>query len=93
MMKEKTSRETRIPLKIQIMTKIRKIIILAVTGMALALSACNNSGGHTQNFNLDTAKLKSGEIYYQCEMNPEVISDSAGHCPKCDMELIEKVKR
>lgn len=47
----------------------------------------------SQVFNLDTTKLSSGATYYQCEMHPEVISDKAGNCLKCGMELSEMKKK
>ena len=43
----------------------------------------------SQTFDLDTTKLKSGDIFYQCSMDPEVISDRPGSCPKCEMDLSE----
>ena len=46
----------------------------------------------SQVYDLDTTKLASGAIFYQCEMNPEVISDKEGNCPKCGMELTEMKK-
>lgn len=27
---------------------------------------------------------------YTCEMHPDVVSDKAGKCPKCGMDLIRK---
>jgi len=27
---------------------------------------------------------------YTCSMHPEVVADSAGKCPKCGMDLVEK---
>ena len=47
----------------------------------------------SQVFNLDTNKLASGATYYQCEMDPEVISDNPGNCPKCGMALSEMKKQ
>lgn len=41
----------------------------------------------SQTFNLDTTKLKSGDAFYQCEMDLDVLSDKPGNCPKCNMEL------
>ena len=35
----------------------------------------------------DTSKLV-GAVKYTCTMHPEVISDTAGHCPKCGMEMV-----
>ena len=46
-----------------------------------------------QIFNLDTTKLKRGMVFYQCEMHPEVLSDKAGSCPKCGMDLEKGVKK
>ena len=43
----------------------------------------------SQTFNFDTTRLKSGESFFQCDMDPEVISDKAGSCPKCGMDLTE----
>jgi len=59
---------------------------------AIAFSACNNSGtekGNTdpQKSNADTSKMMSA-VKYTCTMHPEVISDTAGHCPKCGMDLV-----
>ena len=79
---------------------MRKSIIISA-GFAFMFGACNNSsnkseettGNASQTFNLDTTKLKSGETFYQCEMNPEVLSDKAGSCPKCGMELSEIKKQ
>lgn len=52
-------------------------------------SAKTKGGSTSQTFNLDTAKLKKGDVFYQCEMDPEILSDKPGNCPKCEMELSE----
>ncbi len=46
-----------------------------------------------QQFNVDTTKLKTGDVFYQCEMNPEVLSDTSGSCPKCGMDLVKITKK
>ena len=46
-----------------------------------------------QIFDLDTTKLKSGETFYQCSMDLEVLSDQPGSCPKCGMDLSEMKKQ
>jgi ABC-type oligopeptide transport system substrate-binding subunit len=56
-------------------------------------STTTQSANTSQTFNLDTTKLTSGATFYQCEMNPEVLSDKAGNCPKCGMELSEMKKQ
>lgn len=54
----------------------------------------NSSATNTsQVFNLDTSTLASGATFYQCEMDHEVISDKAGECPTCGMELTELKKQ
>ncbi len=75
--------------------KIKKAILLSAATIAILLGACNsstNNNSTTQTFNLDTTRLKSGEAFYQCKMDPEVLSDKAGNCPKCEMELSEMKK-
>ena len=42
---------------------------------------------------IDTTKLAAGAVYYQCPMHLEVMSDKAGTCPKCDMELEKRTNR
>lgn len=42
---------------------------------------------------IDTTKLADGAMYYQCSMDPEVIIDKPGDCPKCGMKLDMKHKK
>ncbi len=79
---------------------MKKTIFFSTT-ILLVLAACNNptaknnptpmepmkSENTSQTFNLDTTVLKSGQSFYQCPMDLEVISDKAGACPKCGMDL------
>jgi hypothetical protein len=51
-----------------------------------------NTSGTNQVFDLDTTKLNSGQTYFQCTMDPEVISNEPGKCPKCGMDLTERKK-
>jgi len=79
-----------------------KITILFSAAVAIIMfAACNNSTTKSdsgksestaQTFTLDTTKLKSGDTFYQCGMDPEVISDKPGNCPKCGMALSEMKK-
>ena len=80
---------------------MKKITVFSIVTIALFLSACNGSSDKSeptdtnsgaQVFNLDTTKLKSAEVFYQCPMDLEVISDKTGNCPKCGMEL-EKLEK
>ncbi len=81
---------------------MKKSIIVSLAVIALMFASCSNSSNKTdstksetlsQNFNLDTTQLKSGETFYQCEMHAEVISEKAGKCPKCGMGLSEMKKQ
>ena len=38
------------------------------------------------------ATLKTGDTYFICTMDPEVVSDKAGDCPLCGMKLVERTK-
>ena len=87
---------------------MKRTAFLSIAIMSLLLSACNSTMNNdnqvessdstkskvsSQIFNLDTTKLKSGDAFYQCEMNPEVISDKPGSCPTCGMDLSEIKKK
>lgn len=81
--------------------------MILLPAILLNLGACNspsskNEPTHmesmksetaSQNFNLDTTNLKNGQTYYQCPMDLEVISDKAGACPKCGMDLEVMTKK
>jgi len=76
---------------------MKKIIITSIVAFAMITTACKspsskNDNGSGQTFNLDTTRLKSGETFYQCSMDLEVLSDKPGNCPKCGMELTEMKK-
>lgn len=76
---------------------MKKTIIFSVVAFALITIACKNTttkivNDAVQTFNLDTTRLKSGEPFYQCTMDPEVLSEKPGACPKCGMDLTEMKK-
>lgn len=75
---------------------MNKIIILSFFSIML-LAACNNSNKNAntnvvQPGTFDTTKLATGTTFYQCPMDPEVVSDQLGTCAKCGMNL-EKVEK
>ena len=79
---------------------MKKTILLLSATFLLILSSCNSSSTNekatdktVQSATLDTTKLKTGETFYQCEMDPKVISDKAGVCPTCGMDLVEIKKK
>lgn len=76
---------------------MKKAIIYSAFAFFLITTACKNSpakneNGAAQTFALDTTSLKSGEAFYQCTMDTQVISDKPGSCPVCHMDLTEMTK-
>ncbi|MEP6795977.1 MAG: heavy metal-binding domain-containing protein [Saprospiraceae bacterium] len=78
---------------------MKKAILLSAVSMTLIFGTCKSSSDKNvtdnngaQTFSLDTTKLKGGTTFYECPMNPEVISDKPGQCPKCGMDLSEMRK-
>lgn len=45
------------------------------------------AAGHASHMREDGNKQSSG-IFYTCPMDPDVISDNPGECPKCGMDLV-----
>ena len=74
--------------------KNKILIIASLAIFTLVFSSCGNSSTENKEAtSIDTTKLKTGDVFYQCEMNPEVISDKAGTCPKCGMDLVKVEKK
>jgi Heavy metal binding domain len=63
---------------------MKKIIMLtgAIVIASLSLLAQDSKGKK-----MDTTMHK----VYTCTMHPEVVSDKPGKCPKCGMDLVEKM--
>ncbi len=78
---------------------MKKTFFLSVAVLALAFTACNSSSSNKTGSDsatvgvFDTTKLAKGAIYYQCEMDPQVVSDKPGTCPKCKMDLSKVEKK
>lgn len=74
---------------------------LAFFVMVITMSFCKNApdnkeiktNSNSMSMNFDTTKLKSGDKYFQCSMDPEILSEKAGECSKCGMELSEMKKK
>lgn len=62
---------------------MKKVIILSVVSMLSIASFSQTGQGKTKTENSKT-------VIYTCPMHPEIISDKAGKCPKCGMNLIVK---
>lgn len=56
--------------------------IAAAAGSAALLAGCKHMDSN-EHSSMNAQK-------YTCSMHPEVVADSAGKCPKCGMELVEK---
>jgi hypothetical protein len=69
------------------------IISFAILAAGL-LTACNDSNGSGSKKGTDTVLIKAdssnftSQVKYTCTMHPEVISDTAGQCPKCGMDMV-----
>ena len=74
--------------------KNKILIIASLAIFTIVFSSCGNSTTENkQSTSIDTTKLKTGDVFYQCEMNPEVISDKPGSCSKCGMDLMKVEKK
>ena len=79
--------------------RMKNSITSLIVIVTLTLCSCSSSSSSekyntsTQKFNMDTTTLKKGAVFYQCEMDPQVITDKARNCPACGMELSEIVKQ
>ena len=79
---------------------IKKTIL--ISALAMLIFACNSpsakegknsSNDSTKVQKFDTAKLAKGDAYYQCPMDPQVMSDKPGTCPICKMDLSKAYKK
>lgn len=65
------------------------ILILVFTlFVVLMFNFCSNSSSKEKKS--ETKEVAA--VQYTCPMHSEVVSDTAGTCPKCGMTLVEKKK-
>lgn len=77
-----------------------KVLIIGCLSMVSSLMSCDNksekkevsSPASTLNSKFDTNSLKHGDLYFQCSMDPEIISEKPGECSKCGMDLSQMKK-
>jgi Heavy metal binding domain len=73
---------------------MKQYLISFTVVTASILAACHGIGSGKANKAVDSTFIKGDSIKltsqtkYTCTMHPEVISDTAGHCPKCGMDLV-----
>jgi len=75
----------------------KTIIISAFSLTAIFFAACSGGSATEENKDTATAAMPSVDtsaanmiaaVKYTCTMHPEVISDTAGKCPKCGMDMV-----
>jgi hypothetical protein len=73
---------------------MKQVILPFAVFAATLLTACNtkNSSASRKDAGTELTKVDSSKLVrkvkYTCTMHPEVISDTAGHCPKCGMDMV-----
>ena len=67
-----------------------KYFFVTLFTMALALTACNNSGGEKQSETQPAADSTTTAAMYVCPMHPDISSEKPGTCSVCGMDLEKK---
>ena len=75
---------------------MKQVIVALMFLAAIVFAACNNGSSSettkdtsgTTVTKTDTSESMIASVKYTCTMHPEVISDTAGKCPKCGMEMV-----
>ena len=65
---------------------MKKLIVLMIFFAGMSTLFAQNGKGKIPESKSDTTALS----LYTCPMHPEVITDKAGKCPKCGMDLVKK---
>lgn len=56
----------------------------------LIVISCKGNENKNESGNVDSLKTNTSKTEYTCPMHPEVMSDVAGQCPQCGMDLEAK---
>lgn len=68
---------------------MNKLILIAITALALTLSACDNAPAPNSSSQAATPTSEAEAQQYTCPMHPHYISsDPDGVCPICGMDLV-----
>ena len=65
---------------------MKKLIVLMILFAGVSTPFAQTGKGKISESKSDTTAL----FLYTCPMHPEVITDKAGKCPKCGMDLVKK---
>lgn len=61
--------------------------LLTYALIILAFYACKSNENKQETNGKDTVITNTNKTVYTCPMHPEVLSDTAGKCPQCGMDL------
>ena len=61
--------------------------LFAYSLIILLFLSCKSNENKQQTGSQDSVKTNNVKTEYTCPMHPEVVSDTAGICPQCGMEL------
>ena len=76
---------------------MKQAIIASAIFIATIFTACSSGSSSastkdtsaaTTSMSADSSKTMMASVKYTCKMHPEVISDTAGKCPKCGMDMV-----
>ena len=68
---------------------MKKSITLCVISLTLILTSCG-SAEKKESTSPEQSGAATEKVQYTCSMDPDVITDKPGSCPKCGMDLIVK---
>jgi len=72
------------------MKKLKALAPIMLLGIAISgMTGCNKQTQSSQSPEPQPTNSSKVTQYY-CPMHPEIVRTSAGKCPKCGMDLVEK---
>jgi hypothetical protein len=68
----------------------RYSLIALAAAAVLSVAGCNKTEGGSGSTSTTAAPAASAGQAYTCPMDPEVVHNGPGRCPKCGMALVPK---